>query len=156
MNRVGQRAICIGSVEQFPTKEEARSAFNRLVQQIPDFRPVPSRPYSHFAIRNVLNRLAHRAGIAYVHPHALRRAMASHMLQRGANLRVIQDLLGHERLNTTMRYLGWTPTISGKFTANSIPTNKERRPMTEKNNPATEIVPFDHARGNSTAMKRAN
>lgn len=103
LNRV-QREISLGRVEDLPTEADAHAALGRFLRHRSDYHPLPSRPYQPFAIRGVLKRLAERAGIPKVHPHALRRAFASHLLAHGGDIRAVQELLGHTNISTTMRY----------------------------------------------------
>jgi integrase/recombinase XerD len=55
-------------------------------------------------IRRVVVRYCRRAGLDAASPHMLRHAYATHMLERGADLRVIQELLGHASVSTTQVY----------------------------------------------------
>jgi integrase/recombinase XerD len=65
-----------------------------------------TRPISPKAVFLACRNAAQKAGLSKpVHPHSLRHAFATHLLEAGTNLRTIQILLGHANLETTARYL---------------------------------------------------
>jgi integrase/recombinase XerD len=59
---------------------------------------------SDISVSFLLHRHAQTAGIAKAHPHALRHACATHLLKGGADVRHVQAILGHKKLETTALY----------------------------------------------------
>jgi integrase/recombinase XerD len=62
------------------------------------------KPLDRVAIWTLVRRHAARAGVPAVHPHKLRHSFATHLLAGGADLRVVQELLGHADIGTTEIY----------------------------------------------------
>ena len=76
-----------------PTDETPRVFLSRTGQ-----------PITRIVVWQIVKRQAARAGLADVHPHTLRHSFATHLLTGGADLRVVQELLGHSNINTTEIY----------------------------------------------------
>lgn len=62
------------------------------------------RPLERVAVWQIVKRHAAAAGLQDVHPHTLRHSFATHLLVGGADLRVVQELLGHADIGTTEIY----------------------------------------------------
>mgnify|MGYP001345482218 CR=1 FL=1 len=105
-----QRLVPIGkpaiiSVQQYV--EELRPNLLRFDDGRDDGKLLLSntgRPLERVAIWQIVKRLAKQANLGDVHPHTLRHSFATHMLAGGADLRVVQELLGHSDIGTTQIY----------------------------------------------------
>lgn len=56
-------------------------------------------------VREMLNRVAEAAGVEHVHPHKFRRTLATELTRHGMPIQEVARILGHDKLDTTMRYV---------------------------------------------------
>lgn len=97
-----------GRTRVVPLGEPAAAALRRYLERGRGDEPlllsVRGRPLCTADVRRLVVHYGRLAGVADVSPHMLRHAYATHMLERGADLRVIQELLGHASVSTTQVY----------------------------------------------------
>lgn len=76
-------------------------------------------------VQSVLDRCARKAGLKWVTPHLFRHTFATHMLGGGADLRVVQELLGHASLSSTQVYTHVSQRRAREVYMNSHPLARE-------------------------------
>lgn len=74
-----------------------------------DYGKLRGRPRSETWVRNTIRAVGVAAGLPDLHPHVLRHTFATRLLEKGAHVRQVQELLGHASLQTTQIYLSVRP-----------------------------------------------
>ena len=95
----------LGSRKTIP-KKIARRRFNRFLQEkhVNLSRPKPDRPLTKSTMGKIISDCARRAGLGAMGPKILRHSFATHMVDGGADLMALQELMGHSYLSSTQVY----------------------------------------------------
>ncbi len=91
-------------IDRYTGQVRAVLAKNRSGQEVV-FLNARGKPMSRMTVWNIVNTYALKSGIKKdVHPHTIRHSFATHLLEGGADLRAVQEMLGHADISTTQIY----------------------------------------------------
>ena len=97
-----------GKDRMFILSEDICNELPAFMKDTPDeflFTNAEGKPLSPRNIQKIVKNAAEKAGIAkHITPHKLRHSFATHLLEAGTDIRIIQELLGHSNLQTTQIY----------------------------------------------------
>ncbi len=104
-----ERYVPFGSIAKKAIRTYVDEARTVLMEKTPPhpylFVNHRGTPLTPRGIRYIFEQIIERAGVLHhIHPHMLRHTFATHMLNKGADLRSVQELLGHSQLSTTQIY----------------------------------------------------
>jgi len=106
-----ERLVPIGShaiywMEQYLTKVRPVLAKKKFESKDYVFLNYRGKKLSRMGFFKILRGYVVQAGIdKNVHPHTIRHSFATHLLERGADIRIVQELLGHSKISTTQIYI---------------------------------------------------
>jgi integrase/recombinase XerD len=109
------------------------------------------RPLTRVAVWQIVKRWAAAAGLSDVHPHVLRHSFATHLVGGGADLRVVQELLGHSSITTTQIYTHVSRGHLAEVLANCHPREMGVRRAT----PVADAPPQAAAHASAGRVRRA-
>lgn len=80
-----------------------------VVWVFPSPRKLTNKPISDTSVARIIKDIGNMAGVEGLHPHLMRHSFATQLLDLGADLRTVQEALGHASLSTTGKYLKVRP-----------------------------------------------
>jgi len=98
----------VSALEAYLPMREARlreAGLNDTILRGSVFISLKLKPISIPGVRWIISQYAERSGMGKnIHPHSLRHSFATHLVNSGCDVRIVQELLGHASLSTTQRY----------------------------------------------------